>query len=214
MRAGFFPGLVLALCTALAFSAPKAANATSYPEFSIDFDASSINVSTATCSANCGVTAKFTKSGTKSHTFKNEGEIWSLNNLIQWSIKAPVWSVYDITIELLFKSPDEVSSQTDGKGIFWTFSGLLSGNKLWCDDWTKTVAFDQGSELSLWFEDGASIGLGSKLKTDVHLMAKTLVGNSSPSPVPLPAAFPILMAVLGGLWALGTRQRRRSMALS
>lgn len=194
-----------ALVAATLFFLGDSAAASQYPTFTLDLDRSSVSVGRGSCSSNCGVDAGFTRNGTVSHTYDHEGEVWSLSNLIDWTVNSHALRLYDITVDLLFTSPDEVNSENAGQGLFKSFSGFLSGGLLTWYEGPKEVAFDQGSKLDLWLQSGVHLGLGSSVETGLYLKAKDLAAMETPSPVPLPPALPALVALLAAMLYRGRR---------
>ena len=136
----------------LASLAAPQASASSYPNFVLDLNQSKIAVdSTTACTPNCALNGSFTSSGEKSVAFGSEGQTVSLNHLIKWTMQpgALAAGIYNISVKLVFTSPELAETSGGGKGVFWTFFGILSGGVI---DWTnpfQDVAFAQGSELGV-----------------------------------------------------------------
>ncbi|WP_306132214.1 hypothetical protein [Roseivivax marinus] len=201
------PGLI-AVATALSLSWAEPVSASAMQEFTLDIDQSSIDMQARSCQSRCGVTAAFSQPGEVSHTYSEEGEVWHLRDIIDWTVHSRGKQVYDVVVNLFFTAPTEASSQTEGTGIFFSFMGIFTTNHLSWDDWTTPVNFDNGSRLSVWLEDGIDIALGRTVSSDMHIRADRLAGMSTPSPVPLPPALPAMLAVLGGLFWAGRSKRR------
>lgn len=193
----------------LASLAAPQASASSYPNFVLDLDQSDITVaSTAACSPNCGLTGNFTSSGDKTVSFGSEGQTVSLNNLIKWTMEpgALAAGIYNISVDLMFTSPELAETSGGGTGVFWTFFGVLSGGVI---NWTnpfQDVAFAQGSELGVKM-DKVNFGFSNSSYSNLYLTAEKLVPLAAPSPAPIPPALPVMLLALGGLFYIGRRQR-------
>ncbi|MGR3586334.1 hypothetical protein [Pseudooceanicola nanhaiensis] len=193
----------------LASLAAPQASASSYPNFVLDLNQSKIAVdSTTACSPNCALNGSFTSSGEKSVAFGSEGQTVSLNNLIKWTMQpgALAAGIYNISVELVFTSPELAETSGGGKGVFWTFFGILSGGVI---DWTnpfQDVAFAQGSELGVKM-DKVNFGFSNSSYSNLYLTAEKLVPLAAPSPAPIPPALPVMLLALGGLFYIGRRQR-------
>lgn len=204
----------ISLALAGAFSAPQA-SASTYPEFVLDTYQSGIQVTTAGCAGNCGLTGTFASPGEKTVSFDHEGQVKSLNNLIKWTMTpgALAAGIYNISVDLVFTAPELAGTNGGGTGIFWTFYGILTGGTIFWTDPFQDVAFSQGSRLGVWM-DSVNFGFGNSTYSNLYLKAEKLVPLSAPSPAPIPAALPAMLLALAVLLFIGRRQRGATGALA
>lgn len=186
------------------------ANAAAYPTFTVDFDQSSISVTTAGCISNCGVTGSFTQTGEQSIQFDYNWDQIVLDDILRFDfLNASAFSsgLYDIVVNLVFTSPDAETSSSLGSGILTTFYGAVSVGLVAWDSVVKVINFDQGSTLLAKLEGGSQFGFGPYIETDITLIAKDLVAMNAPSPAPVPPALPVMLLALGGMVYMGRRKR-------
>ncbi len=199
----------------LGLSVSTQAAASNFPSFTIDFDQSSIDVTTSTCIANCGITVAFTETGATSIQFDHNWQRVALNDIIRWDFANPTAlsaGLYDIAMNLVFTSPDYQQSTTRGGGLLATFYGVVSAGILAWDSVAQTVNFDQGSSLLVVLDGGFNFGFGAGLKTGMSIISRDLVALDAPSPAPIPPVLPVMLLALGGMLYMGRKRNSNPAA--
>jgi hypothetical protein len=109
---------------------------------------------------------------------------------------------YEVSATLAFADPMGSATATGG-GYYGTVFGLISGGNLTWDDPDMEVAFGNGGQYTVEFQEGSILGFGNTATVQARVTLDA-------APVPLPASALLLLAGLGGLGAV--RMRRRTAA--
>ncbi|MBF9036842.1 hypothetical protein HKCCE2091_21620 [Rhodobacterales bacterium HKCCE2091] len=195
--------LVAALAVALA---PLSASAASmFPEFILDTDNSTIDITlTQGClgrlCSNVGLTADFA-AGADAFAWTPTGPFDSVyeHDFIDWTASGIGVGFFNVVVDLAFSAPSPSGGSTSGQGGVGSLLGIISGGVL---TWNGplVVSFDDGSVLEIYLQSDVALGIGSTTTTGA-----LFVGNAI-SPIPVPAAGVLLFAALGGLAVAGRRR--------
>lgn len=199
--------LAAAGCAAiLGAAAPAAAYV-----FTIDPDASSVTLtdSSGACwfGTDCGVDARLADDFAQPAEFvlDDAGESHSFDFLTFTSDGGWGSETFEISATLAFETPAELTTTGSGSGSSLTFGGFIAGGSLVWTDLPSTVTLADGAVVSVDFEGGAGLFLGSSVTTGatVSLVSE---GSGSVSAVPLPAPALLLLSALGVFGIAGLRR--------
>ena len=196
----------LKICV-VALAAAIAAPAAYATTFTVDAANSSVTLTqTGTgffCSlTNCGVEAQLASglAGT-SFDLSNVGDSNTFD-FLTFTGSGTGGAIYDITATLAF-DPPSFSVTGGGSGGVAVFGGYIAAGALFWTDMPTTVVLADGSEVRVDYQGGIGFLLGTSTTTSASLTLESL-----PAAVPLPASGVLMMAGIGGLFAM--RRKRRS----
>lgn len=203
------------ILTVLTFSlAFSQANAVEYPTFTIDTSASSVVINGSDCWPYCGATPEINPAlADQSFSLAASGRDsrHRIRDFVTWSAIGSAIGVYDIAVNIAFSSPDDAIGTTGGGGALLNLTGrIVAGIIDWDREWTS-VLFAQGSEIEVSLKDSFLLGDAGSIASALRIRAVNLVPMTTPSPVPLPASLPLLLALIAG-GGYAARRRNRMMA--
>lgn len=184
----------------LVFSSHQAM-AIEYPTFTIDAAASSVDVNHAACWPRCGATPQINP-GLEDVSFKltesGVGSRHQVRQFVTWSATGSSIGAYDVTANIVFSSPNITSASINGGALLLNMTGrFIAGLVHWDRNWTSIV-FDQGSEIKVRLSGLTPFRRGTMFGSTLLVRAVNLAPMNTPSPVPLPASFPMMALLIAG----------------
>lgn len=193
--------LARALAAATLLLAPVAASAAI--DFTVDPGGSSVEFDrdgSRCVFSRCGVSADLADSvsGT-SFTLAEAGDSATFD-FLTFTGRGTGSAGYDIVATLAF-DPPSFSTRSDGSANALLLFGRIVGGSLSWEDVPAFVTLADGSVVSVDFQDGFGLFLGSSVTTSATV---TLVSVAA---VPLPGSIGLLAAAFGGVLILSRRRR-------
>lgn len=177
--------------------------------FTVDEAASSVTLTERSsgfiCNlTNCGVSADLA-AGLGGTTFELDevGESSTFDFITFSSDGGSGVATYDITATLAFDPPNLSTTSGGSGGALLFFGSIVAGVLNW-NDVPASVVLDDGSEVTVDFEDGFGLFLGTSYMTSASVTLNHV------APVPLPASALMLLLGLGGL--AGVRRLKKNAA--
>lgn len=185
-----------------------AATSASAITFTVDAAASSVTLtetfSNGVCNfTSCGVSADLA-AGLDGTTFEltDAGDASSFD-FLTFSGNGFGVATYDVVATLAFDPPNLSTTSGGSGGALLFFGSIVSGNLSW-DDVPASYVLGDGSEVTVDFQDGFGLFLGSSYTTSASVTLDEV------APVPLPASALMLLLGLGGL--AGVRRLKTNTA--
>lgn len=195
-----FRNLLLALGLGL-----TAASAQADPTLDFVFDAAGSSVTLTDQGqgficfiSNCGVEANLASGFGSSPVTVGTGDIINFD-FLTFTGNGTGGAIYDIAATLAFTAPADASTTGTGGGSVLLLGGNITGGFLNWDNLPLTILLNQGSTVTIDFQDGLTLLAGNSVTSSASITGVNVV--------PLPAT--VLLLGLGMLAAgyVGTRRR-------